>query len=135
MWKTYKLSCSKTDKVYYGSTKLSLVERCGGHRNSGECESRTFVKPIIGLMDVFATKKEALEAERKLIEENPCVNKRIPIKSKEEKEKYKAEWYVKNAERISDKGKQVVQCKCGMTLKRSSLSNHRKTQFHITNAN
>ena len=86
-------------------------------------------------MDVFATKKEALEAERKLIEENPCVNKRIPIKSKEEKEKYKAEWYVKNAERISDKGKQVVQCKCGMTLKRSSLSNHRKTQFHITNAN
>ena len=135
MWKTYKLTCSETDKVYYGSTKLSLVERCGGHRNSGECESRTFVKPIIGLMDVFATKKEALEAERKLIEENPCVNIRSPIKSKEEIDEYKAGWYVKNAERISDKGKQLVHCECGMTIKRFSLGNHRKTIFHKNNAN
>ena len=135
MWKTYKLTCSETDKVYYGSTKVSLVERCRAHKNKGDCESRTFIKPIIGLMDVFATKKEALTAERKLIEENPCVNKIRPIISKEETDQYRAEWYIKNAERISDKGKQVVQCKCGKTLKRSSLSKHRKTQFHKNNSN
>jgi len=133
MWKTYKLTC-ETGKVYYGSTKRGLMERKKLHRNQKNCECRQFINPTIELVDFFETRKEMLYGERLLIEENECVNIKIPIKSKEEITTYKDKWYQQNKKRISDKGKEIIKCECGMSIKKSSKWNHMKTQFHINNA-
>ena len=133
MWKTYKLTCSESGKVYYGSTKLSLVERKGRHRNLKNCECKDFINPTIELMDVFETREKMLYGERLLIEDNDCVNIKIPIKTKKEITTYKDEWYQQNKKRISDKGKEIIKCECGMSIKKSSKWNHMKTKFHLNN--
>ena len=133
MWKTYKMTCSETGKVYYGSTKRGLVERKGGHRNDKACECRDFVNPTIELVDVFLSKKDMLYAERLLIEDNDCVNIKIPIKSKEEIKEYKDNWYQQNKKRIASKNKEIVECDCGMKITKGAYHNHLKTKFHLNN--
>jgi len=133
MWKTYKLTCSETGKVYYGSTKLSLIYRKRCHRNQKNCECKDFINPTIDLVDVFENREEMLKAERILIEENDCVNIKIPIKTKEEIKTYKDNWYKENAERIRQKGQVIIDCECGMKIKKCSLRNHLKTKNHLKN--
>jgi hypothetical protein len=128
--KIYKLQCENL--IYYGSTTQSLCVRMGGHRRNFKClqnQTRKSItssfelfkigEPIITLVeDVKCERKEQLLArERWYIENNECINKVIPCRTKQEynidnaikiKEQHKAyakEWYNDNAETLKEKHK------------------------------
>jgi len=74
MWKTYKLTCSITNNIYYGSTKLGLEERKRQHQQASESECKYFIEPSIELMDVFTTERQMKNGKRQLIKDNQCIN-------------------------------------------------------------
>ena len=121
--KIYKLTVD--DLVYYGSTVQTLSKRIGGHRSdykSWKNGKQNYVtsfklfeddkKPIITLVEDFpCERKEQLTArERYYIENNECVNKVIPGRSRTEWfeqhtdhiKEYKKTYYEQNKEKIQD---------------------------------
>ena len=171
--KVYKLISNQTDDVYYGSTCGSLSKRIGVHKSSykklGE-EYAPTAKQILKYKDCDiilveeypCDNKEQLHArERYHIENNPCVNKYIPGRTKSEyreanKEKIKEQkqrYYEANDVKLKaqqqgyyeankDKKKEYQQtnklklnkkfvCACGGKYTYQNLSQHSKTQRHI----
>jgi len=51
-------------------------------------------------------------------------------KNKDKIRKINAEYYAKNKDKITEKKKEKVQCECGSEVRRSDLSQHRKTKKH-----
>ena len=112
----YKITCKDTNNVYYGSTTQRLCNRKSGHKKSvkrydegnikSKCMSYDIIKNNNYCFDtleelVCETKQELLYRERFYIENNECVNKKLPIWSKEEEKESKRLWtkeYVKNEE-------------------------------------
>ena len=102
---------SMPGKVYYGSTTQPLSVRMGKHRslstkNSIVTSKQLFEigKPEIVLVENHPcnTKEELLKRERYYIENNNCVNKQIPGRTKEE-------WYQDNKQKLSAKHKQYYE--------------------------
>ena len=142
--KVYNIVCNITGQTYYGSTVQKISQRMNGHRNKdNECLS----KPIIergdyhyGLVEDYKCDnlEQLLMRERYYIDNNDCVNKNVPGRTK--KERYEANkdkiseqkkvFYEANKDKISEYGKQKVVCECGCELSKCSLYNHRKTKFH-----
>lgn len=129
--KIYKLVCDNKDKIYYGSTVQLLCQRIAKHKNhlkSYKSGRRTHcysfdlfelgnVKIILVENYPCESKEELLMRERYYIENNDCVNKYMPIRSKDEKKTYKKQYdidnkdknhqtYVSNKETISEKQKE-----------------------------
>ena len=110
--KIYKLTCG--DLVYYGSTCSSLTKRLYEHKQkSNNCTSKQLFEigdPEITLVEDFACeRKEQLTArERFYIENNDCVNKFIPNRTREEYIKTDArketskKYYEKNKEHYEE---------------------------------
>ena len=110
--KVYKLVSDKSNLVYYGSTICKLSIRLAKHRYeykknlSNEKSNKTAYKllelgdaKIILVEDFPCERKEQLLArERHYIENNPCVNKCIPITNMTAKE-YNKEWRIKNKDK------------------------------------
>ena len=115
--KIYKIECSETGEVYFGSTCLPLSTRFGEHRR--DCKSKNLTskslisrgKATISLVEDFAceNRKQLEEKERFYIENYECVNKKIPggIIWGEE-----------------------IKCECGSIVKRENLAKHKKTKKH-----
>lgn len=92
--KIYKIVCNITGETYYGSTTQALSSRLAGHKNDLKrktkgCSSKQILERenynIILCEEVCCDNKEQLKAiERKYIEENECVNKNIPLRTKKE---------------------------------------------------
>ena len=103
----------QTDKklVYYGSTEQSISKRLGGHISDYKSYingSNPFVTSFLVIdaddYDItiverveFDDIKELRNRERFYIENNICVNERIPNRPKTE---YQAEWYQENKDKI-----------------------------------
>ena len=105
--KIYKLTCDNPELVYYGSTTQKLSYRLSTHRNSSYLTSKSLFEAgnvKIELIKNFPcnNKKELHSEEGKYIEQNICVNKQIPGKSREEKYKIislqKKKWREENKE-------------------------------------
>ena len=83
----YKIHCNITGDDYYGST-MNYKSRMKGHKTT-QCSSHHIIARNNYVMIVVEkceenTKTYALTRERFYIENNPCINIRTPIKSKEE---------------------------------------------------
>jgi len=99
--KVYELVCSQTGKKYIGSTCQKLCQRLAQHRAmSNKCSSKNLINPKIYLLTyVPCDSKEELHAiERLYIENNECINKEIPLRTKKE-------YYQDNQEHILEKSK------------------------------
>jgi len=162
--KIYKIVCNITGETYYGSTCQSLAKRVGSHRDNFKRWKNgkyTYVKSydIIERGDYdyslveecSCDNKEQLHArERYYIENNECVNKNIPSRTRKEyreqnkekiKEYYednkehiserKKEWYQANKEKIEGSRKQKIVCECGSEVTKTNLSRHLKSKKHI----
>jgi len=123
--KIYKLINDEfPDLVYYGSTRGKLIDRLYDHRKTSgirRCSSKILFEKgncKIILVENYPcqSRKELLLKERYYIENNNCINKELPIITKEEHKQYqknyrdtnkeqakiqKKEWYEKNKDRIN----------------------------------
>jgi hypothetical protein len=72
--------------TYYGSTKQTLKQRLAIHKCNTKCNSKQIIELgnyKIVLIELFPcnTKKELLNRERWFIENNECINKKIPLRT------------------------------------------------------
>ena len=87
--KIYKLTCSKTGRIYIGSTCISLKRRNYDHirkDRENKCSSNLLINPLISLIKNYPckTKEDLLWEERYHIETTPCVNIKVPIRNEDE---------------------------------------------------
>jgi hypothetical protein len=162
--KIYKIVCNITGETYYGSTTQTLAQRITGHRY-GASKNKYTSREIIERGDYDyvlceecpCENKEQLHAiERKYIDENECVNKKIPNrthaeyfkankeyfkqKAKENREKNKQQIYERekeyreiNKEHIKAKKQQRCICECGISIQQQTKYIHLKSEKHKTN--
>jgi len=103
--KIYELICSVTGNKYIGSTTQKLCQRLAQHKAmSNNCLSRNLINPKIYLLTyVPCDNKEELHAiERLYIENNECINKKIPLRTPKE-------YYKDNQEQINEQNKKYYQ--------------------------
>ena len=177
--KIYKLVSNLTNNIYIGSTCRPLHQRHFEHKqqykqfqdNKGHYIT-SFELIKLGATDIVLIenfpcndKNELHARERFHIEQNKfiCVNKHIPIRTKNEwleyhleyrientvklrqqqaeyyvnnKEtiqQYYAEYYVNNKEAIQQTKKNLVTCDCGRQLRHADMAAHKRTQIHNYN--
>jgi len=94
----YKIYDNTNENAYYGSTKQQVSRRIGDHRKDykrylngeyGYCKSFDIIKNCDYSYNVveeveYEEKWELLNRERWYIENNDCINKMLPFKTKEE---------------------------------------------------
>jgi len=104
------------DLVYYGSTIVSLKERMRGHKNStkGMCTSKKLFETNnvkIELVEDFPceTKRQLEIREKYYILKYECINRCIPVRTKEELQQYYIKNREKNREKIKARMKQYRQ--------------------------
>lgn len=113
----YKLT-DKDGKVYYGSTKNTLHQRLCEHRapSSKKCMSRTMDKEsmTIGALEEYYfdedtyNKKFMLKRERYYIDNNLCINRMHPTRTKKEYRKDNKEFIATNKKKHYQKNKQSI---------------------------
>jgi len=96
--KIYKLIDNTNGNIYIGSTIQTLSKRKAGHKESfnrgkGTCVSKSIIEN--GNYDIILiekypckSKEELFSRERYYIEKNNCINKYLPIRTKQEKKEY-----------------------------------------------
>jgi len=132
--KIYKLVCSETGDVYYGSTIRTLKYRLNNHRcKSNDCESKYFVDPVIELIEDYPcnNKRKLEKREQYYIDNNDCVNKLKSYITKEQLIEYKKKYREDNKEKLNQKKREKFECKCGGKYTKSNQSIHERTQKHI----
>ena len=108
--KIYKLyNDDAPDQFYYGSTIQSLAKRLGGHKLDWIRKSSMTSKQLFNISDNVkivlceyfpcTDKFELLKRERYYIENNNCINKNIPGRSKKQ-------YRIDNKDRIKEQHKQ-----------------------------
>ena len=121
--KIYKIVCNETGETYYGSTISSLKQRLSKHK----CQKNTQSKHIIdrGNYEILLvenvpcdSKDELLNREKFYIENNECLNLKVPqkdikitkaehyLKNKEHVNAKCKEWYEKNKDKVSERNKE-----------------------------
>jgi len=111
--KIYKIVNNVNDKIYYGSTCVPLYKRMYRHREpKNRCMSKSIGVDLKECQIILVeeiqceNKQQLLMRERWYIENNVCINKQIPGRSKEEKKerdkKNKKEYYENNKETIKE---------------------------------
>lgn len=172
--KIYKIISSNTDKIYVGSTcEKYLSKRLQKHKGKFKCKKSYYTSfeilklgdyQIILLESYSCNNRDELRArERYYIENNDCVNKNIPSRTrkeyyednfekerkymkeyrgnhKEEGKEYQKKWYNKNKEEISKKSKLErknkvkITCICGGTFSYNK-TRHEKSVKHMNYVN
>ena len=160
--KIYKIVSNINDDVYYGSTtERTLARRLAQHvqeykkyiKNNPKVHYTTSFKlietndyDIVLVEQVSCNSREELHRrERFYIENNTCVNKVIPGRTRKEyridnrkkikeyndgnKEKMK-HYRLEHIEHKKDLERRHVQCECGANLTIYKLSRHKKSQIH-----
>ena len=106
--KIYKLVNDELNLTYYGSTCTALHKRLYQHKHkSNRCSSKIMFESgevKIYLVELFPTENKILltQRERYYIENNDCINKKIPNRTKKE---YDKEYYIDNKEKFRVKNK------------------------------
>tara|TARA_R100001198_G_C5111143_1_gene138592 strand:- start:51 stop:557 length:507 start_codon:yes stop_codon:yes gene_type:complete len=155
--KIYKIECNVTDEVYYGSTTYKyLSSRLGIHKSK---KTRCRSKQIIDrgnfnckIIEEYPcnSRLELETRERWWIENNVCINKSIPCRTRDEwvennKGKIKqkqSEWYEANKDKIMERVKQRYQdnkdkinenftCECGGKYTRRHRLQHCRSKKHL----
>ncbi len=141
--KIYKIVCNITNEIYIGSTIVILEERLRKHTLDLTCVSRTILDRCdyeIILIKKFScsNKQELLWEERKHIENNICINKRLPIITEEEHKQNKKNYRDNNKDKNkiyqdrhrdkqNKKKAEKINCPiCDLELRRDSLARHLK---------
>ena len=164
----YSITCNETNETYYGSTTKTISHRLNYHNYNydynRDCESRQIINrgnySVKVLEEGFETKQDMLWRERWYIENKPCVNVGIPIKTREEilarkkersktdkakkesadyyqanKEKEKKrskDHYEANKEKINKKNKVLMYCEvCGVDITKGHKARHDKSKQHL----
>jgi hypothetical protein len=111
--KIYCIKSPSTTDIYYGSTCSTLSERWGRHKPFATNKTSAltilqFEDAYIELVEEFPcnNKQELHVRERFYIENNPCVNKQTPGRTKQEiidndnekRKPHKKDWYEANKE-------------------------------------
>lgn len=150
--KIYKVVSNQTDGVYYGSTIDSLSKRHSRHKSDyklwldGRHTHMTSFDIIkegdsqIFLVETYPceTKEELHARERFWIENNPCVNKQIPSRTKREyRETHKEHkklvgktYYENNKEALFEKSSVKIDCECGGSYTIYHKQRHFRTKRH-----
>lgn len=157
--KIYKIECNLTPEVYYGSTTKSLSHRMWTHKNRRRCSSKQIIDRgnyTVKIVEYYpCDSKIELEArERWWIENNVCINKRIPTRTKiqfyadnielmrernknynkNNKEKIQAQKKIyreNNKQKIANQQKEKIQCECGCIVTKRTLDRHKLTTKHL----
>ena len=132
--KIYKIVDNTNDNKYIGSTCKTLKTRLSEHKS----DYKRFLKGLYHNVKSFdiiknndynielledcdiKTKNELLARERFFIENNECLNKVIPGRTKKE---YK----IVNKDKVNEK----FNCECGCKYTRCNKSHHIKTTKHL----
>ena len=108
--KIYKIVCNLTGETYYGSTVQKISQRMTTHRKELDCCS----KPIIergdyhyGLVEDFKcdNNEQLRMRERYYVDNNDCVNKKTPIRTKDELSAYHIVYRQEHKTEITEKKK------------------------------
>tara|TARA_R110002074_G_scaffold123058_1_gene258275 strand:+ start:99 stop:626 length:528 start_codon:yes stop_codon:yes gene_type:complete len=96
----YKLTCSETNQIYYGSTKMTLKER----KNKGwyKCSCKDFINPLMECIEVVDNLEELEIRENHYIMNNECVNKNMAYMDAKYKKIRDKEWRERNIEHIKE---------------------------------
>jgi hypothetical protein len=142
--KIYKIVSDKTDMIYIGSTITTLNTRLSNHKVKNTNSKEIFEidsNPKIILLEEYPcrNKRELETRERYYIENNDCINKNIPTRSKEESKKeyrnnhkeYNKEYYTNHIEEIKEYRSKKYTCVCGVTISICNKAKHLKSKFHI----
>ena len=154
--KIYKIVCRKTELQYFGSTtEPTLARRLASHvgnfktwnKNKEKYDFYTSYEILkendyyVELVELVpcSSKDELLVRERFHIQNNDCVNKYIPLRTKkeyyednkEERLEYAKEYREEHKEEICDKKKKIYKCSCGSTLRKNEKARHEKSKKHI----
>lgn len=141
--KIYKIVCNITNEIYIGSTIQLLEERLRKHTLDHTCISKNILDRgdyEIILIKNFpcSNKEELLWEERKHMENNICINKRLPIITEEEHKQNKKIYRDNNKDKnkiyqdrhrdkINKKKAEKIKCPiCELELRRDSLRRHLK---------
>ena len=166
--RVYKIYCNETGECYYGSTEQTLSRRLTKHKQDykswkkGNRANYVYSYRIlergnftISLMEEndFENKYYMKARERHYIENNECVNKNVPNRTKKEWceinrehiEEQQKEWRLSNKEKskeyfknhrennkeqIAEQKKQKHTCECGNVYTYSNKARHFKTKKH-----
>jgi len=105
--KIYEIVCKNTNLKYIGSTVKTLNERLYNHiyalKKGENISSKIIINNqnyIINLLEEYPcnSKKELLFRERYFIENNECVNKKVPIREKKEQKELDKKYRENNKE-------------------------------------
>ena len=139
--KIYKIICDDTNKTYYGSTSNTLSRRMVQHRSQKRCVYNEMTNPKIYLVEDFPCdrKEQLLQRERFYIENNECINKRLPNRTpkewrdsnKDKRSIVDKRYYDKNKDKQAEKGT----CECGSVIRIRNKSHHIKSKKHIEYVN
>jgi len=149
--KIYKIVNDSSNLVYFGSTLQPLYKRFHQHKKMfHQCTSKKILegenaKIILVEKCPCNDKEELIKRERYYIENNECVNKKIPGRTKKEYriqniekvKKHEKEYYIKNNEKIregeNERRRQEIPtiCVCGGSYKKHHKARHEKTEKHI----
>jgi len=166
--KVYRIVCRKTGLQYIGSTcKKLLSQRLACHvgtlnqwkkGNFNFLSSFTILEEndyYIELVELVpcSSNDELKVRERFHIQNNECVNKNIPLRTKEEyyednkevysekakihyevnkdeRKEYAKEYYEANKEKIDEKSKEKYDCPCGSTICKGHKARHKNSIKH-----
>lgn len=136
--KIYKIvNDDMPDKVYYGSTIRKLNHRfCGHNKSYNYCMSKILFEkgePRIELVEDYpcSSKIELEKRERWYIENNECINRKIPGRTQKEwndaNKEWKSNWYLENRERrLIENGKKYLKNKEEIKAKNSEYYHNNK---------
>ena len=119
----YKITDNTCGSVYYGSTTQTISRRMKGHRSQYKawvggkgynCKSFDILKNndySCSLVEQVECENKVglLQRERWWIENNECINKNIPARSREERKEQVKEYDQTNKEQIREYNKQYRQ--------------------------
>ncbi len=137
-------------KTYYGSTTQPLCERKSQHKQNflknknGTCSKELFKLGSdidIVLVETYPcnNKEELHQRERYYIENNECINNRIPLRTRKEhyidnKDKIlenQKEYNETNKDKIKEQKSEKIKCECGKIYTQSNKSRHKQSKKHI----
>jgi hypothetical protein len=149
--KIYKIVCNVTNEQYIGSTKEKYLSRrlqrhkhhyteCLIGKKRGKMSSFSIIQR--GNFDIILIEKYPCDSkldlekrERYYIENNDCVNKKVPTRTAKEERKAEPEKYKEQTKKWNRKRKEKYTCECGSTLTKHYKNRHEKTQKHIDYSN
>jgi len=152
--KIYKLTSPSNNLVYYGSTaQKHLSTRIASHIRDYNCYLNNKVDYVTSfeILKCEDYKYELIEEypcnnvyqlktrERWYIQNNECVNKVIPNRTKAEYYQDNIEHILEQTNKYSEANKdkikanksEVILCECGCEVTRGQISTHKKTKKHL----